>query len=251
MDPLSLKPVAEWDFRQLTHLPRNSDSRGIHLTSAGIVLSGPNAYLRLPLALPIGAYLRSKSILICLRFVNSRESLSFGLESSDGAQSEKLFINCNPQGGHRGVWVLHRSSQPPIVTFGPSASIENEINVDIHLALVADASRPPTAIFTCYRGSEQYGQPARLGDLAVFQGSDGIAFSIEQSGSGKVVYSYVRVFDRALNEVGLQKSGELTDILTKNEHFEVPDYIKNLQSELGLILIVVRNFVGWTLIGDK
>eukprot|EP00243_Klebsormidium_subtile_P009827 TRINITY_DN503_c0_g1_i2.p1 TRINITY_DN503_c0_g1~~TRINITY_DN503_c0_g1_i2.p1 ORF type:complete len:406 (+),score=18.59 TRINITY_DN503_c0_g1_i2:254-1471(+) len=200
MDSLSPKPVIELDFRLLTHLPSNADGFGVQMTPAGISLSGPKAYLNLPLALPIGAYLKSKSILVCLRFVNSRESIQLGLESSDGMRSEKLAIGSDLEGVPHGVWVLHRSSQLPTTTFGSSAPVEHEINFDIHLALVVDASRPPTATFTCYRESEQYGQPARLGGLAVFQGSDGIVFTIQHSGSGRVVYSYVKIFDRALSE---------------------------------------------------
>eukprot|EP00243_Klebsormidium_subtile_P009828 TRINITY_DN503_c0_g1_i3.p1 TRINITY_DN503_c0_g1~~TRINITY_DN503_c0_g1_i3.p1 ORF type:complete len:500 (+),score=57.18 TRINITY_DN503_c0_g1_i3:254-1753(+) len=205
MDSLSPKPVIELDFRLLTHLPSNADGFGVQMTPAGISLSGPKAYLNLPLALPIGAYLKSKSILVCLRFVNSRESIQLGLESSDGMRSEKLAIGSDLEGVPHGVWVLHRSSQLPTTTFGSSAPVEHEINFDIHLALVVDASRPPTATFTCYRESEQYGQPARLGGgAAVFQASDGIVFSIQHSGTGSVIYSFVKIFDRALREDELQ-----------------------------------------------
>jgi hypothetical protein len=165
------------------------------------VLVGPGAYLHLPLELPNEACLTDRSIRVGLRFVNDREPLTISLETEEGVQYEKLAFASQQSGASgRNVWSLLRSSQPKTATFGPTARVEQGVNVDIHLALVVDGSQAPNAIFTCYRDCALYGEPARLSGFAAFQGSDGVVLRIELAGAGRVVFSYAQVFDCALRQ---------------------------------------------------
>lgn len=200
----SPQPVASWDFVKLPQcLSSRSSSRGLSFTNAGAELSGPGACLHLQAdKLPIKALLKSKSILIGLRFVE-KEQISLSLESWNGRRQEQLVL------GPYDVWSLQRSDEPKAASFGIFSPLEFDVNVDIHLALVVDASQPPNAVYKCYQNFTPYGDPARLGNVGVFQASEGIAFRIRHNtGIGRVVYSYVKIFDRALTQEELRQIGE-------------------------------------------
>jgi hypothetical protein len=201
------KPIKTWDFG-LAHLSSNSDGQGLQWTESGVVLSGPGAYLHLPLELPIGACLTSRSLRFGMRFVNDRVPLTIGLETQEGEQYEKLAFAYQEPGARRGrnAWSLQRSAQPKNATFGTSAPIEQGVNVDIDLALVVDGFQAPNGLYTCYRKSELYGNSARLTGFAPFQGSDGVVLRIEHAGAGRVAFSYAQVFDCALREDQLRPS---------------------------------------------
>jgi hypothetical protein len=198
MDSLP-KPVRTWDFKALAHLPSKSDAQGLQWTGSGVELSGPGAYLDLPLELPIGACLINRSLRVGMRFINDRVPLTVSLETEEGEQYEKLAFASGALRG-KNAWSLQRNAQPKNATFGTSSPIEQGVNVDIHLALVVDGSQAPNALYTCFRNAALYGNSARLTGFAAFQASDGIVLRVENAGAGRVVFSYAQVFDCALRE---------------------------------------------------
>lgn len=213
--------ICSWDFSTMTAFPEDCASHGCSFRgpSVGLELSGPGAFITLPVEMPTGVgSLSSRSLAVCVRFCGSasrseRGLIAIGLDDPDKPQHERLVFGAvNPEYNHFPYWKVDRAGPHEPGRFGfLKGRMENSVNEDIHLVLSVkqDANGGPGAYFSCFRNGRAYGLTTLCSGAANFNSQDQFAVVIKRpEGAGSTVVRYARVFSDVLAEGDILRLGE-------------------------------------------
>lgn len=213
--------IASWDFTTGEPFPEGYDCRGGRLFDAGLELSGPRAFVSLPVDLPsdIGC-LRSRSMAVCVRFIMLSEQpqsglIAVGLDVTENARHERLIFGIADSAyDYVRRWRVEERGGGEAAHFGFRRSVpETSENEDIHLVLSVETHENGSrgAHFKCYRNGQLYGVPIFWSDAVEFHPDDEINLVIRRPGApGRTVIKHAHVYGEALSEKGAYGLGEMS-----------------------------------------